>query len=607
VGRPHLAGVEGPLRRQASEVNRHLLLLFAAGLISGCGGDGSIIGPGPADDDDIADDDDALDDFYGLETIHEVAIELDDDAWDALLAEPFEYVEGALTIDGATYDSVGVRQKGRLGSFVPIDADEVEDWRPPKPALLVDLDRYVDGLRHEGLEKLVLNNHVQDASGIHEFLGYALFEAADVPSSRAGWATVELNGVDKGLYVLLEAVDDDTFLERWYGSDEGNLYEGTYGADLRWKAEWFEQDHGDDTSRDDLYTLIDALEEVGEDDDGLDVLEEFFDLEEVLAFATTELVLGHWDGYAWTVNNYRIHHHPETGVWTFVPWGIDQIFEDHLEPYAGVMQAAGPEWTYGGRVHQVCIRSPGCRELLADAFAATLERIEDMDLAGLAEQARDRVGDVVVDEAEGHGFGDWAEESLDQIGGFLQDRPEEIERWLPCLQGGSVDVDGDGYNGCDEDCDDHAPDIHPGAAEHCNFIDDDCNGVLDDGAECPPCQESWGPDGETYGLCPQPTTWADARQTCISEGGELASFHDQQTAEDVTWALLEHFDHWVAWIGLTDADTPGDFAWTDGSALDFTYWEADDAMDWGDCVVGAVWGWWATSCEEIHPFICRAP
>jgi hypothetical protein len=41
------------------------------------------------------------------------------------------------------------------------------------------------------------------------------------------------------------------------------------------------------------------------------------------------------------------------------------------------------------------------------------------------------------------------------------------------------DADGDGYPD-GEDCDDSDPDVHPGADEECNGIDDDCDGVVDE-------------------------------------------------------------------------------------------------------------------------------
>ena len=60
---------------------------------------------------------------------------------------------------------------------------------------------------------------------------------------------------------------------------------------------------------------------------------------------------------------------------------------------------------------------------------------------------------------------------------------------------GRVDADGDGVFasgttadpkaalGCGKDCDDTSPDIFPGAIELCDALDNDCNGVVDDGAQ----------------------------------------------------------------------------------------------------------------------------
>ncbi len=42
------------------------------------------------------------------------------------------------------------------------------------------------------------------------------------------------------------------------------------------------------------------------------------------------------------------------------------------------------------------------------------------------------------------------------------------------------DDDGDGFS-CATDCDDSDPGRHPGAVESCNALDDDCNGLVDDG------------------------------------------------------------------------------------------------------------------------------
>jgi hypothetical protein len=48
----------------------------------------------------------------------------------------------------------------------------------------------------------------------------------------------------------------------------------------------------------------------------------------------------------------------------------------------------------------------------------------------------------------------------------------------------NVDADKDGYD-ASEDCDDANPDVHPGATETCDGIDNDCAGGIDDGVTTP--------------------------------------------------------------------------------------------------------------------------
>jgi len=54
------------------------------------------------------------------------------------------------------------------------------------------------------------------------------------------------------------------------------------------------------------------------------------------------------------------------------------------------------------------------------------------------------------------------------------------------------DADGDGYVTCVGDCDDTDPDINPGAEEVCDDVDEDCDGLVDNGTEC------YDDDGDGY-------------------------------------------------------------------------------------------------------------
>lgn len=59
------------------------------------------------------------------------------------------------------------------------------------------------------------------------------------------------------------------------------------------------------------------------------------------------------------------------------------------------------------------------------------------------------------------------------------------------------DDDGDGFSVCRGDCDDSDPTHHPGAEERCDLLDNDCDGVVDDGFPLEPYYLD--ADGDGYG------------------------------------------------------------------------------------------------------------
>ncbi len=595
----------------------HCLLACLAFTALGCGaahgGDGdSGADASPTPDGDAGAEE--LESFFGLEAIHQVAIEVDEAGVQSLLETPRTYVPASITIDGATYQGVGVRLKGQAGSFVALDGDYPEisgdgNGRPGKSAFIVDFNRFAPGQKHLGLAKLTINNMVQDDSGIHEFLGYSLFREGGVPAPRTGYASLTFNGETKGLYALIETPDNAEFLRRWYGTSAGNLYEGAYGIDLedeRWQE--FDQDAGDDRTKTDLDELVSALDGIAEGADPASVLQQRLDLEEYVTFAATEIYLGHWDGYATSANNYMIHYNPDDGKWTFLPWGIDQVFEDRMGEYAGVMREPGPSWGgHGGRIHRMCFASSACRTLLAQAYRDLLARVDDMGLAALAEEARAVVEPKLLAESTEYGDPGLTHEALAGVATFIAERAGAIEHWLPCLEGAAVDSDSDTYDDCTQDCNPHSPEVHPGATEECNFTDDDCNGVLDDPEDCPRCLDTDAPDGHGYSLCVNRMSWPDARTYCNDRGQELASIHDNETFEHLAHTLMEGLGTETAWIGLNDRDVEGTFVWTDDTSLDFERWagEQPEGSPEMDCVATYPFGWLIEECGLERPFICK--
>ena len=226
----------------------------------------------------------------------------------------YTYFRGAITVDGTRVEDVGVRKKGYLGSISRI-----------RPSFKIDFDRFVDGQRFLGLERLTLNNDRQDPSHTHQCMSYALFRAAGVPAPRCNWARVALNGEPLGVYSNVESIDKG-FLGRHFSDNDGNLYE-IQRADFSQQAiEYFEIKTNHYTNdRSDLQAAVAALQ--AGDDTLLEELKKVFDLDAFLTYWAMEVLVGHWDGATGNSNNHWMYHDPVSDRFFFIPWGTDGTFQ----------------------------------------------------------------------------------------------------------------------------------------------------------------------------------------------------------------------------------------------------------------------------------------
>lgn len=290
----------------------------------------------------------------------------------ALEAEPDEYVEGTMALyetdgtpDGVAPEpvapgvlTVGVRLKGGLGSFRGLD---------DKAAFKVKFNEFVKGQKFLGLKKLTLNNMVQDPSMLHESLVYPAFRAAGIPAPHSGYAYVYLNGVDYGMHLNLETMDD-LALEKRFGEfdDPQHLYEGGPAFDVT-AADLgkFEVDEGDEEELGDLEALIAAA--AAEEPSFSERIAAVADLEEMRRFWAAERYLGQWDGYSGRhVNNYYLYSDAD-GVFQMLPWGTDQSLRHWGLPFVGE----------GGLLFEDCLAEEACGE----AYLADLEAVADSTTA----------------------------------------------------------------------------------------------------------------------------------------------------------------------------------------------------------------------------------
>jgi hypothetical protein len=227
---------------------------------------------------------------------------------DQRVAVPGTVIEG-----GRTYTNVSIRLKGAAGSFRPVDQN---------PGLTLNFDKWADGQRFHGLQKLSLNNSIQDASLCSDKFTRELYRKVGVPVPRAGHARVFLNDRDLGLYVLTEGWNKQ-FLHQSFKNAEGNLYDCGFAKEINPNMQV--NSGADPTDHSDITALIAAANEATRKK-SLEPLNSVLDVDRFLRLLVLDGLLWNWDGYSIGHNNYRVFYDRESGKMIFMPHGLDQMF-----------------------------------------------------------------------------------------------------------------------------------------------------------------------------------------------------------------------------------------------------------------------------------------
>ncbi|NNE26265.1 MAG: hypothetical protein HKN09_05440, partial [Saprospiraceae bacterium] len=138
---------------------------------------------------------------------------------------------------------------------------------------------------------------------------------AGLPSCRSSYAEVYVDEVFRGVYSITEMIDK-TFLNHYYGSDEGSLYKGDFGfRGLSVKVEEGNMDAFDNWKRN---------LQVGK-------LHQYINLDHYLKQLAIDILIGDWDSYAYGRHNFYIYHEPTSEQLHFINWDHNFAFSTKLE------------------------------------------------------------------------------------------------------------------------------------------------------------------------------------------------------------------------------------------------------------------------------------
>lgn len=148
-----------------------------------------------------------------------IDITCDESDWQEMLsnAQSKPYISVDMNINGETFENVGIKPKGNssLTQVVSSDSDRY--------SFKIKFDKYNKEQTCYGLDKLTLNSNYSDNTLMKEYISYDMMREIGVECPLVSYAKITVNGEYWGLYLALEAYDH-SFLERNYGTTDGNLY-----------------------------------------------------------------------------------------------------------------------------------------------------------------------------------------------------------------------------------------------------------------------------------------------------------------------------------------------------------------------------------------------
>ncbi len=152
--------------------------------------------------------------LFDTSRVHTVDIVMDN--WEAFTenCRSEEYYDCTVVIDNEAFKNVAIRGKGNT-SLSSVTNDRY--------SYKIEFDHYDSTNTYHGLDKLCLNNVIQDNTYMKDYLTYQMMRDMGAASPLCSFVYITVNGEEWGLYLAVEAVEE-SFLQRNYGKDYGELY-----------------------------------------------------------------------------------------------------------------------------------------------------------------------------------------------------------------------------------------------------------------------------------------------------------------------------------------------------------------------------------------------
>jgi spore coat protein H len=258
--------------------------------------------------------------------------------WVGMAQENPVWVPATIEFNGLTWTNVGIRYKGSsslrmswnsgmLKLPLKLDFDEFEDEYPK-----------INNQRFYGFKQLSFSNAFKDETYMRDTISADILAEAGLVAAETAYYEVIMDygegEVNLGLYIMIEVVDD-TVIERFFGDDSGNIYEGdgpgtslAQGTFNQIQRSFLKENNikeADWSDIEELYNVLHSEDRTSNPGAWRQSLESIFDVDTFLEWLSISAILQHWDTYGSMTHNFYLYHDPDTGLLTWISWDHNEV------------------------------------------------------------------------------------------------------------------------------------------------------------------------------------------------------------------------------------------------------------------------------------------
>ena len=285
---------------------------------------------------------DITDTLFNAGIIHKYELRFYTDNWQDSLEYNFEVLDQAympaqlIYNDSDVLDSIGVRYKG--------NSSYIRSGATVKKPFKFKFDKYINGQRLFGTERLNFSNSVSDPTFMREMIGYNV-TSKYMPSPRAVYANIYVENELIGLYIQVEQVDE-IFLKRHFTNNGYNLYKASddgatlkyFGDDqTRYESEYELQTNKAENDWSGFINLLDKLNNTP-GDLFAETLSECLNINNIISHLAFNMVFSSFDSYTGSGRNFYFYDDMDSGRFNFIPWDLNETFGTYTNNWNVITQ-----------------------------------------------------------------------------------------------------------------------------------------------------------------------------------------------------------------------------------------------------------------------------